>query len=137
MVMTDPIADMISRIKTGILRKKDILDMPASKIKYAIAQVLKEEGYIFNCEELTKGDKKFLRLRLKFGKDEYGKIKYSAINDIKRVSKPGCRVYKQKAQLHRLYSGFGTIIISTSQGLKTDDQARKEKLGGEVLLKVW
>ncbi|NQU17344.1 MAG: 30S ribosomal protein S8 [Candidatus Saganbacteria bacterium] len=134
--MTDPVSDMIVRIKAALLRKQELVDMPGSKFKAAIASVLKEEGFLSNFEELTKGKKKFLRLRFKWGRDEYGKLKYSSIRNIKRVSSPGCRVYKPADKLHRLYSGFGTYVISTSKGLKTDNQARAEKLGGEVLLMV-
>lgn len=137
MTVTDTIADLIVRLKAAILRRKDIVDLPASKVKFAIASLLKEEGFISNCEEIVRGNKKQLRIRLKYGLDQYGKPKYSAITDIKRVSRPGCRIYRQAGDLNRLMGGFGAYVISTSKGLKTDASARREKLGGEVLLKIW
>ncbi|MFC1496215.1 30S ribosomal protein S8 [Candidatus Margulisiibacteriota bacterium] len=137
MVMTDPIADLIVQIKQALLRRKDIVDIPSSKVKSSIARILQEEGYIKSCEVLTRGNKKILRLRLKYGLDEYGKIKHYCINQIKRVSRPGCRIYKKYNEIFRLNGGFGTAIISTSNGLVTDKTARAKKLGGEVLLNVW
>ena len=136
MVMTDSISDMIVRIKAATLRKKDVVDMPGSKVKKAIAHLLKEEGFIVNYEELTKGKKKFLRLRLKYARNEYGRVVGSAIKEMKRISKPGCRVYKPVSEIHRQDVGFAILIVSTSKGLRTDGQARKEKLGGEILIRV-
>lgn len=132
----DPISDLIVRIKAAILRKKETLDLPGSKVKKAIAELLKEEGFLANVEELSKGNKKILRLRLKYARNKFNKITRSAIGEMKRISKPGCRIYKRADDIHRQDSGFSTLIISTSKGMKTDDQVRKERLGGEVLLKI-
>lgn len=136
MVMTDPISDLIVRIKAAILRRKDVVDLPSSKLKKAVLVVLKNEGFIHSFDELAKGKKNVLRIRLKYAKDKYGKICASAITEMKRISSPGCRVYKQADQIHRLSGGFVTAVLSTSSGLKTDSQARMEKIGGEVLFHI-
>ena len=130
--MTDPIADMFSRIKGGMGVGRDAVDIPHSRIKEAIASILLKEGYIHKFDVMTRMNKKYLRIVLK-----YRKNKKSAIVDIKRVSRPGCRVYKDRISLPRVQSGFGVSIISTSKGLMTDEEARAAKLGGEVICKIW
>ena len=136
MAMTDPISDLIVRIKAAILRRRDTVDLPSSKLKKALVDVLKNEGFIQNYDELTKGKKRVLRIRLRYAKDQYGKIVASAITEMKRISSPGCRVYKHANELNRISGGFVSAILSTSSGLKTDNQARMQKIGGEVLLHV-
>jgi small subunit ribosomal protein S8 len=130
--MTDPIADMFSRMKSGMGIGRDAVDMPHSRIKEAIAAILLNEGYINKFDVLTRMNKKYLRIALK-----YRKNKKSVIVDIKRISRPGCRVYKDQRSLPRVQSGFGVSIVSTSKGLMTDEEARAAKLGGEVICKVW
>jgi len=132
MVMTDPIADMLTRIRNANSVYHDKVEIPASKIKQAIAQVLKAEGFIKDFE-IVKDDKQgMLRASLK-----YGPNREKVITGIKRISKPGLRVYARKDQMPRVLGGLGVAIISTSKGIMTDKQARREGLGGEVLAFVW
>ena len=132
MVMTDPIADMLTRIRNANSVNHDKVEIPSSKIKVAIAEILKEEGFIKNYEVLEDNKQGIIRISLKYGADK-GKV----ISGIKRISKPGLRVYSQKDQLPRVLGGLGIAVISTSQGLMTDKAARKAGLGGEVLAYVW
>ena len=132
MVMTDPIADMLTRIRNANSVNHDKVEIPSSKIKVAIAEILKEEGFIKNYEVLEDNKQGIIRITLKYGADK-GKV----ISGIKRISKPGLRVYSQKDQLPRVLGGLGIAVISTSQGLMTDKAARKAGLGGEVLAYVW
>ena len=132
MVMTDPIADMLTRIRNANSVYHDKVEIPASKIKQAIAQLLKAEGFIKDFE-IVKDDKQgVLRASLK-----YGPNREKVITGIKRISKPGLRVYARKDQMPRVLGGLGVAIISTSKGIMTDKQARRDGLGGEVLAFVW
>lgn len=131
--MTDPIADMLTRIRNANTAKHDTVDIPASKIKNAIAEILLNEGYIKNYEIVDNGNFKDIRVTLKYGKDKNEKI----ITGLKRISKPGLRVYANKEELPRVLGGLGVAIISTNSGVITDKQARKLNVGGEVLAFVW
>ena len=131
MIMTDPIADMLTRVRNALQQKHVTVSMPASKEKKAIAEILVAEGYInsFNIE----GDvKKTLTIDLKYGANGE-----KVISGLKRISKPGLRVYAQSDKLPRVLNGLGIAIISTSKGLMTDKQAKKAHLGGEVIAYVW
>lgn len=135
MTMTDPIADMLTRLRNGNQAYHDRVSMPYSKIKANIAEVLRSEGYIasWSVEEPEDGGVgKKLVIELK-----YGQNRERSISGIKRVSKPGLRVYAKAQELPRVLGGLGVAIISTSQGLLTDRQARKRRIGGEVLAYVW
>lgn len=131
--MTDPIADMLTRIRNANTAKHDTVDVPASKMKEAIANILLEEGYIKAVEIVEEGKFKTIHITLKYGKDKNEKI----ITGIKRISKPGLRVYASKDELPKVLGGLGTAIISTNKGVLTDKEARKENVGGEVLAFVW
>ena len=131
--MTDPIADMLTRIRNANTAKHDTVDIPASKIKNAIAEILLKEGYIKNYELVDNGNFKDIHVTLKYGKDKNEKI----ITGLKRISKPGLRVYANKEELPRVLGGLGIAIISTNQGVITDKEARKLNVGGEVLAFVW
>lgn len=131
--MTDPIADMLTRIRNANTAKHDTVDIPASKIKNAIAEILLNEGYIKNYEIVDNGNFKDIRVTLKYGKDKNEKI----ITGLKRISKPGLRVYANKEELPRVLGGLGVAIISTNVGVITDREARKLNVGGEVLAFVW
>ena len=131
--MTDPIADMLTRIRNANTSKHDTVDVPASKMKTAIAEILFNEGYIQKYELVEDGNFKNIRITLKYGKDKNEKI----ITGLKRISKPGLRVYAGKEDLPRVLGGLGIAIISTNQGVVTDKQARKLNVGGEVLAFVW
>ena len=132
MNMTDPIADMITRIRNGLSARHDTVAVPASKIKVEIARILKEEGYINNYSVDGEGKDKAITIELKYGQNG-SKI----ISGIKRISKPGLKVYAKNDALPRVLNGLGIAIISTSKGLMTDRDARKAKLGGEVIAYVW
>ena len=131
--MTDPIADMLTRIRNANTSKHDTVDVPASKMKTAIAEILFNEGYIQKYEIIEDGNFKNIRITLKYGKDKNEKI----ITGLKRISKPGLRVYAGKEDLPRVLGGLGIAIISTNQGVVTDKQARKLNVGGEVLAYIW
>lgn len=131
--MTDPIADMLTRIRNANTSKHDTVDVPASKMKVAVAEILYNEGYIQKFELVEDGNFKNIRITLKYGKDKNEKI----ITGLKRISKPGLRVYAGKDELPRVLGGLGIAIISTNQGVITDKQARKLNVGGEVLAFVW
>jgi len=133
MTMSDPIADMLTRIRNANTAKHDTVDIPASKMKVAIANILLEEGYIKKFELVEDGDFKTIRVALKYGADKNEKI----ITGIKRISKPGLRVYANKEQLPKVLGGLGIAIISTNQGVITDKKARQLNVGGEVLAFVW
>ena len=133
MTMSDPIADMLTRIRNANTAKHDTVDVPASKMKLAIAQILLEEGYIKNYEVIENGNFKTIHITLKYGVDKNDKI----ITGIKRISKPGLRVYANKEELPRVLGGLGIAIISTNQGVVTDKKARELQVGGEVLAYVW
>ena len=131
--MTDPIADMLTRIRNANTAKHDTADVPASKMKEAIANILLEEGYIKAVEIVEEGKFKTIHITLKYGKDKNEKI----ITGIKRISKPGLRVYAGKDELPKVLGGLGVAIISTNKGVLTDKQAREAQVGGEVLAFVW
>jgi small subunit ribosomal protein S8 len=131
--MTDPIADMLTRIRNANTSKHDTVDVPASKMKLAIADILVKEGYVAKYDLVEDGTAKNIRITLKYGKDKNEKI----ISGLKRISKPGLRVYAGKDELPRVLGGLGIAIISTNQGVMTDKEARKLNVGGEVLAFVW
>lgn len=132
MVMTDPIADLLTRVRNANSVYHEKVDIPASKIKKAIANVLKEEGYIKDVTFTEDGKQGVLTLSLK-----YGKNREKVITGLKRVSKPGLRQYAKADELPRVMGGLGTAIISTSKGIMCDREARKAGLGGEVIAYVW
>ena len=131
--MTDPIADMLTRIRNANTSKHDTVDVPASKMKLAIADILVKEGYVAKYDLVEDGAAKNIRITLKYGKDKNEKI----ISGLKRISKPGLRVYAGKDELQRVLGGLGIAIISTNQGVMTDKEARKLNVGGEVLAFIW
>ena len=133
MTMSDPIADMLTRIRNANIAKHDTVDVPSSKMKLAIAEILFNEGYIKKYEVVEDGNFKNIHITLKYGVDKNDKI----ITGIKRISKPGLRVYAGKEELPRVLGGLGVAIISTNQGVITDKEARKLNVGGEVLAFVW
>ena len=133
MTMSDPIADMLTRIRNANTAKHDTVDIPASKMKLAIADILVEEGYIKKYDLIDEGSFKTIRVALKYGADRNEKI----ISGLKRISKPGLRVYAGKEDLPRVLGGLGIAIISTNQGVITDKKARELQVGGEVLAYVW
>lgn len=133
MTMSDPIADMLTRIRNANTAKHDVVDVPASKMKIAIADILVNEGYIAKYDLVEEGSYKTIRITLKYGADKNEKI----ISGLKRISKPGLRVYVNKEELPRVLGGLGIAILSTNQGVITDKQARKLQVGGEVLAFVW
>ncbi|MDI9479837.1 MAG: 30S ribosomal protein S8 [Syntrophomonadaceae bacterium] len=132
MVMTDPIADFLTRIRNGNMVMHETVEVPGSKIKMSIADIMKEEGYIKDYEYIEDGKQGIIRIYLK-----YGPNKQKVITGIKRISKPGLRVYVKKDEIPRVLGGLGTAVISTSQGLMTDKKARREGLGGEVVCYIW
>ncbi len=132
MTMTDPIADMLTRMRNANRVFKNSVNVPMSKLKLAIAKILKQEGYIRDYKLLKDGEKTYLRIYLKYTPD-----RKRAINGLKRISKPGLRVYAPKDKLPRVLGGMGIAIISTSKGVLTDKDSRKLNVGGEVLCYVW
>ena len=133
MTMSDPIADMLTRIRNANTAKHDTVDVPSSKMKLAIADILVEEGYIKKYDLIDEGSFKTIRITLKYGADRNDKI----ITGLKRISKPGLRIYAGKDELPRVLGGLGIAIISTNQGVVTDKKARELQVGGEVLAYVW
>ena len=133
MTMSDPIADMLTRIRNANTAKHDTVDVPASKMKLAIADILLKEGYIAKYDVIEDGVFRTIRITLKYGADKNEKI----ITGIKRISKPGLRIYANSAELPRVLGGLGIAIVSTNQGVITDKEARKLNVGGEVLAFVW
>ena len=133
MSMSDPIADMLTRIRNGNTAKHDKVDVPVSKMKKAIADILTNEGYIKGYEIVEDGVKSTMTITLKYGKDKNEKV----ITGIKRISKPGLRVFAGKDELPKVLGGLGTAVISTSQGLMTDKEARVKGVGGEVVAFIW
>lgn len=131
-MFTDPIADLITRIKNANLVYKEVIEVPYSNMKRSIVQILKEEGYIKDFEIIDKDEKKTIKIYLKFGKN-----KERAILGIERVSKPGRRVYVGKDEIPKVLNGIGMAIISTSKGVISDRNAKKLGQGGEVLLLIW
>ena len=134
MTMTDPIADMLTRVRNANIAKHDDVSMPSSKLKEALAELLKSEGYIADYKTAERPDKpgKILQIDMKYSPE-----RERTITGIKRVSKPGLRVYKKSDEIPRVLGGLGVAVLSTSQGLMTDREARRRKVGGEVLCYVW
>ena len=133
MVTSDPIADMLTRIRNANTAKHDTVDIPASKTKVSIANILVDEGWVEKCEIVEDGNFKNIRVTLKYSADKSERI----ITGLKRISKPGLRVYTGKNEIPRVLDGLGTAILSTNQGIITDREARKLQVGGEVLAFVW
>lgn len=131
-MMTDPIADMLTRIRNGLQARHPAVEMPTSKLKVAIAEVLKDEGYIKGYSVSGEGTIKTLKVELRYvGKNE------PVVSGIKRISKPGLRVYAGSTEIPRVFGGLGVSILSTSRGVMSGAQARKQRVGGEVLCHVW
>ena len=133
MIISDPIAEMLTRIRNANTAKHDTVDIPSSKMKIAIANILVDEGYIKKYDLVEDGNFTTIRVTLKYGKDKNEKI----ITGLKRISKPGLRVYAGKEDLPKVLGGLGVAIISTNQGVVTDKKARELGVGGEVLAFVW
>ncbi len=133
MTMSDPIADMLTRIRNANTAKHDTVDIPSSKMKLAIAQILLDEGFIRKFELVDAGSFKNIHMTLKYGSDRNEKV----ISGIKRISKPGLRIFAGKDELPKVLGGLGIAIISTNQGVITDKRARQLNVGGEVLAFVW
>lgn len=132
MVMTDPIADLLTRIRNANVVRHQVVEVPSSNVKKAIANLMLQEGYIKNIEEYNDGTVPMLRLGMK-----YGQSKERVITGLKRISKPGLRVYCGKEETPKVLNGLGVAIISTSKGIVTDKEARKLGLGGEVICYIW
>jgi small subunit ribosomal protein S8 len=134
MTMTDPIADMLTRIRNANTAMHDTVKMPASKLKKSLADILESEGYIggFDITPSTTGPGSVLEIKLKYAAD-----RTRTIGGLRRVSKPGLRIYAQADRIPRVLGGMGVAVVSTSQGLMTDREARKRRMGGEVLCYVW
>ena len=131
-MMTDPIADMLTQIRNAVRIERPSIEIPASKLKAGVAQVLKDEGYVWDWEYVQHSPMPLLRVHLK-----YGPQGERVISRIDRVSKPGCRVYQRSKDLKPVLDGMGISVLSTSKGIMSDRQARARKLGGEVLCRVW
>jgi small subunit ribosomal protein S8 len=129
---SDPISDMLTRIRNACLARHDRTELPASKLKHSVAQILKNEGYISDVQVAGEGHEKKLTIVLKYGRE-----KESAIDGVRRVSRPGQRVYVRHDRIPRVLAGLGISILSTSRGLVSDRDARRLKLGGELLCEVW
>ena len=132
MNITDPIADMLTRIRNANSARHLTVDVPESKMKKSIVDILVKEGYLASCEEIKDNKQGVLRITLKY--DEHGK---RVISGLKRISKPGLRIYVSSDELPQVLNGLGIALVSTSKGIKTDKEARKEGLGGEVLAYIW
>ena len=131
-MMTDPIADMLTRIRNAVRVEKSQIEMPVSKVKRGVAEVLKREGYIWDWSEVDGAPNKILKIDLKYGPNGE-----RVIRDIRRVSKPGRRVYSRARDLKPILQGLGISVVSTSRGVVSDREARQKNLGGEVLCEVW
>ncbi|MDR6226943.1 30S ribosomal protein S8 [Desmospora profundinema] len=132
MVMTDPIADMLTRIRNANLVRHESLEVPASKLKREIAEILKQEGFIRDAEYVEDGKQGIIRIFLKYGPNNE-----RVITGLKRISKPGLRVYAKNEEVPRVLRGLGIAVLSTSKGVMTDKEARNAKVGGEVLAYIW
>ena len=129
----DPIADMLTRIRNANTAKHDTVDVPASKMKIAIANILVDEGYIEKYDLVDDGAFQTIHITLKYGKDKNEKV----ITGIKRISKPGLRVYANAEEMPKVLDGLGTAIVSTNKGVITDKEARKQNVGGEIIAYIW
>ncbi|MCM8710784.1 30S ribosomal protein S8 [Clostridium sp. SYSU_GA19001] len=132
MAMTDPIADLLTRIRNANVVRHEIVEVPSSNIKKAVANIMLQEGYLKNIEEYNDGSVPMLRLSMK-----YGANKQRVITGLRRISKPGLRVYCRKEEIPKVLNGLGVAVISTSKGIVTDREARKLGLGGEVICYIW
>src|SRR5438270_7007765 len=132
MSLTDPVADLLARIRNSIHARHQKLDIPTSKLKLEIARILKEEGYIANFKATEEDGRKVLRIYLKYGQDSA-----AAISNLQRISRPGCRVYVGRSDIPRVLGGLGIDILTTPKGVMTGRQARKQGVGGEILCEVW
>ena len=132
MNLTDPVADFLTRIRNAMRARHQKLDVPASKLKAEIARILKEEGYIANYKPAEENGMKVIRVYLKYTANNE-----SIIRDLKRISRPGCRVYQGKDDIRRVQNGLGIAILTTPKGVMTGRQARREGVGGELLCEVW
>jgi small subunit ribosomal protein S8 len=132
MAVSDPIADMLTRIRNGVKAKFNSVDVPGSKLKTDIAKILKDEGFIKNYKFLKDGKQGILRIYLKYGTGQS-----NVIYGLKRISKPSCRVYVKSNEIKAVYNGMGISILSTSKGIMTDKRARQENVGVEILCNVW
>ena len=132
MSMTDPVADMLTRIRNAIMARHDTVEIPASRLKIGIAKIIKEEGFINDFELIKEKQNRAIKISLKY--DERNK---SILTGLERISKPGLRVHVQRTEIPRVYGGAGIAIISTSKGVMTGQQAWRQKLGGELLCHVW
>jgi small subunit ribosomal protein S8 len=132
MTMTDPIADFLTRIRNALMAKHETTDIPASTLKWRLAEILKEEGYITDAQVLGDGHRKVIRIHLKYDAGDL-----STLQSLKRISKPGRRVYVTADKLPRVLNGLGIAIVSTSRGVMSDRECRRRKIGGEVLCEVW
>ncbi len=131
-MMSDPIADMLTRVRNAIRSRHPKVDVPASKLKTEIARILKEEGYILNFKVAEEGPKKTIKIYLKYGPNNA-----PVISTIERVSRPGCRVYVGQTEIPRVLGGLGINILTTPRGVMTGREARKQGVGGEVLCEIW
>jgi len=131
-VITDPIADLLTRIRNANTANHKLVDIPASRVKQAIAQILKDEGFIEEFERVNEGPQGTIRIQLKYGPE-----KVKVITGLRRISRPGLRVYTAKTEIPRVLGGLGLVIISTSQGIMSGKRAKKLGVGGEVLAYVW
>ena len=131
-VITDPIADMLTRIRNANTANHEVVDIPASRMKQAVAQILKDEGFITGFERVNEGPQGTIRVRLKYGPE-----KEKVITGLRRISRPGLRVYTPKTEIPRVLGGLGLVILSTSKGIMSGKRAKKEGCGGEVLAYVW
>ncbi len=130
--MTDPITDILNRIKNAQAVQKETVSIPFSKVKLSIAEILKKEGFITDCKSKGRKIKKSILIDLRYDKEGQ-----PAVGGFKRVSKPGQRIYQRAKEIRKVKSGFGLSIVSTSQGIMTGEQARKKKVGGELMLAIW
>lgn len=131
-VITDPIADMLTRIRNANTANHQTVDIPASKMKKSVADILKQEGFVRDVEFLTEGPQGVIRVHLKYGPE-----KEKVITNLRRISRPGLRVYASKTEIPRVLGGLGLVIVSTSKGIMSGKQAKREGYGGEVLAYVW
>jgi len=131
-VITDPIADMLTRIRNANTANHPTVDIPASKMKFAVAEILKEEGFIRSFERVAEGPQGTLRVTLKYGPE-----KEKVITGLRRISRPGLRVYTARGEIPRVLGGLGLVIMSTSKGIMSGKRAKREGCGGEVLAYVW
>lgn len=134
MAVTDPIADMLTRIRNSIEVRHNVAIVPSSRIKAAVAQVLQDEGFIQRFDEVRDGHFPVLRIYLKYAP---GRERRPVLSGLKRISRPGCRIYAQKADIPWVRSGLGTVILSTNRGIMSGREARRQNVGGEVLCEVW